>query len=152
MLFRSVIRPALEKSEKECVPVISLKLSKNKIITGKQTSLLTASSSVILNAIKELSRIPDDIDLLSPKVIEPILKMKKDLNLGCERLQLNEVLTALSICSATNPMVELAIEKLKKLKYCEAHSTYMVNNGDLKALKSLKINITCEPKFLSEIE
>ena len=41
--------------------------------------------------------------------------MKSDLNLGCERLQLNEVLTALSICSATNPMVELAIEKLKKL-------------------------------------
>ena len=110
------------------------------------------SSSVVLNAIKELSKIPDDINLLSPKVIEPILKMKSDLNLGCERLQLNEVLTALSICSATNPMVELAIEKLKKLKYCEAHSTYMVNNGDLKALKSLKINITCEPKFISEIE
>ncbi len=150
--YLDVIKPALDKSEKENTPVVSLKLSKNKIITGKQTTLLTASSSVILNAIKELSKIPDDIDLLSPKVIEPILNMKKDLNLGCERLQLNEVLTALSICSATNPMVELAIEKLIKLKYCEAHSTYMINNGDLKALKSLKINITCEPRFLSEIE
>lgn len=150
--YLDVITPAIEKSEKEGVPVVSLKLFKKKIITGKQTDLLTASSSVVLNAIKELSKIPDDINLLSPKVIEPILKMKSDLNLGCERLQLNEVLTALSICSATNPMVELAIEKLKKLKYCEAHSTYMVNNGDLKALKSLKINITCEPKFISEIE
>ena len=150
--YLDVIAPALLKSEKIGVPVVSLKLTKKKIITGKQTDLLTASSSVILNAIKELSKIPDDIDLLSPKVIEPILRMKKDLNLGCERLQLNEVLTALSICSATNPMVELAVTKLKKLKYCEAHSTYMVNNGDLKALKSLKINITCEPKFLSEIE
>ena len=150
--YLDVIAPALLKSEKIGVPVVSLKLTKKKIITGKQTDLLTASSSMILNAIKELSKIPDDIDLLSPKVIEPILRMKKDLNLGCERLQLNEVLTALSICSATNPMVELAVTKLKKLKYCEAHSTYMVNNGDLKALKSLKINITCEPKFLSEIE
>lgn len=150
--YLDVIAPALLKSEKIGVPVVSLKLTKKKIITGKQTDLLTASSSVILNAIKEISKIPDDIDLLSPKVIEPILRMKKDLNLGCERLQLNEVLTALSICSATNPMVELAVTKLKKLKYCEAHSTYMVNNGDLKALKSLKINITCEPKFLSEIE
>lgn len=150
--YLDVIEPCISKSIKEKVPVMSLKISKRKIITGKQTELLTAASSLILNAIKELSKIPDDIDLLSPKVLEPILKTKKDLNNGCERLQLNEVITALSICSATNSMVERALEKLKKLKYCEAHSSYMVNNGDLKALKSLKINLTCEPVFISEIE
>ena len=60
--YLDVIAPALLKSEKIGVPVVSLKLTKKKIITGKQTDLLTASSSVILNAIKELSKIPDDID------------------------------------------------------------------------------------------
>ncbi len=89
--------------------------------------------------------------LLSPKVLEPMLKMKKELNNNEIRLQLPEVLTALSICSATNPILEKALNSLKKLKYCEAHATYIVTNGDKKTLKSLQINLTCEPKYINEI-
>ncbi len=146
--YLDVINPAIEKSLKENVPVISLKLNKRKIITGKQTELLTPASSLILNAIKILSKIPDDIKLLSPVVLEPMIKLKKELHDSEERLTLPEVLTALTICSPTNPTVEKALNNLKKLKYCEAHSTYIVQNGDLKALKNLKINLTCEPEFL----
>lgn len=147
--YLDVVKPALEKSKRENVPVISLKLSKNKIITGKQTDILSAASSLILNAIKELSKIPDDINLLSPNILEPMLKLKKELSGDDKCLQLTEVLTALSICSTTNSMVEKALSKLTKLKGCEAHATYIVENGDKKSLKNLKINLTCEPEFLS---
>ena len=147
--YLDVVKPALEKSKRENVPVISLKLSKNRIITGKQTDILSAASSLILNAIKELSKIPDDINLLSPNILEPMLKLKKELSGDDKCLQLTEVLTALSICSTTNSMVEKALSKLTKLKGCEAHATYIVENGDKKSLKNLKINLTCEPEFLS---
>ncbi len=148
--YLDVIKPALDKSEKEHLPVISIKIGK-KILTGKQTDILTPASSVILNAIKYLSKIPDDINLLSPKVLEPMLKLKEELNTG-NRLTLPEVLTALSICSVTNAMTEKALNCLTKLKDCEAHSTYIVDNGDKKTLKSLKINLTCEPEYLQNEE
>ena len=121
----------------------------DKIITGKQTKLLTSSGTVILNAIKYLSKIPDDIYLLSPTVLEPILKLKKDMKAG-NRLTLSEVLTALSICSVTNPTAAKAMSYLTKLKGCEAHATYIVTGSDKQTLKELKINLTCENEFLEE--
>ena len=148
--YLDVIKPALDKSKKENLPVISIKVGK-KIITGKQTDLLTPASSAVLNAIKVLSKIPDDIKLLSPNVLEPMLRLKEELKDG-NRLTLPEVLTALSICSATNSMTEKALSNLTKLKDCEAHATYIVNNGDKKTLKGLKINLTCEPEYLQSDE
>ena len=147
--YLEVIEPALEKKQQENgLPVIALKINR-KIITGKQTDLLTPAGSVILNAIKYLSKIPDDIFLLSPTVLEPILKLKKDLGTG-DRLNLSEVLTALSICSVTNPLAVKALSCLVKLRNCEAHATYIVTDGDRKAFKELKINLTCENEFLDE--
>ena len=146
--YLDVVKPALEKKEKTNYHSIAIKVNK-KIITGRQTDLLTPASSVILNAIKYLSKIPDDIDLLSPKVLEPIINLKESLDTG-KRLTLPEVLTALSISSATNPMTEKALSNLSKLKDCDAHATYIVNNGDKRVLKSLKINLTCESEYLEE--
>ena len=144
----AVVDPAINKSKAEGVPVIAMKIGR-KIITGKQTDILSPASSLIINAIKELTKISDDVNLLSPKVLEPILKMKRDLNEENCRLQLIEVLTALSICSATTPIIEKALGNLKKLKNCDAHATYIVANGDKKMLKSLKINLTCESEYLN---
>ncbi len=144
--YLDVIEPALEKSKKENKPVISMKIGR-KIITGKQTDLLTPAGSLILNAVKEITKIPDSMNLLSPNVLEPMLKLKTELDTGV-RLTLPEVLTALSICSTTNPIIEKALSNLTKLKYCEAHATYIVDNGDKKTLKSLKINLTCEPEYM----
>ena len=145
--YLDVIKPALDKKEKEQgLPVIAIKVGR-KIITGKQTELLTPAGTVILNAIKYLSKIPDDVYLLSPTVLEPMLKLKKDLGEG-ERLDLSEVLTALSICSVTSPLSEKAMSCLKKLKDCEAHATYIVTGSDKKTLKDLKINLTCENEYL----
>ncbi len=147
--YLDVIKPALDKKEKENgLPVIAMKVNK-KIITGKQTKLLTPAGAVILNAIKYLSKIPDDIPLLAPSVLEPIIRLKQDLG-SDERLNLSEVLTALSICSVTNPLAAKATACLTKLSNAEAHATYIVTGNDKKALKELKINITCENQFLGE--
>ena len=146
--YLDVIKPALDKRDSSNKPSIALKIGK-KIITGRQTDILTPASSVVLNAIKHLSKLPDDINLLSPKVLEPMLKLKRELNNG-NRLTLPEVLTALSICSATNAMTEKALSCLNKLKDTEAHATYIVDNGDKKTLKGLKVNLTCESEYLRD--
>ncbi len=140
------VEPALKKSRKTNKHVLAMKLPNRKIVTGKESSLLSAPSALIINAIKALSKIPDDINLLSPSVLEPILKQRKNID---KPLQLQEVIIALSVCSVTNPVVEKAIESLDKLKGCEAHATYIVTNGDKNFLTSLGIRLTCEDKFYS---
>ena len=140
-----IIKPrkkALEKSSKENCVVVSIEGGK-KIITGKESSLLSAPSALIINAMKTLSKIPDNIELLAPNILAPILRLKGNGN----PLQLNEILIALSINSVTNPMVGNALYKLDKLKGTTAHSSHIITNGDAKALKELGINLTCEPVF-----
>lgn len=147
---RDVVKIALDKSNKENKPVIALKLPNGKIITGKQTDLLSPASSLIINAIKELTSIPDEVDLLSPSILKPILKMHKEVAISLNQsLSLQESLIALSICSATNPVIEKALKNLNLLKNCEAHSTYIIQNGELNIFRSLFINLTCEPNFYS---
>lgn len=146
--YLDVVEPAIKKSQKERKQVIALKLPNRKIITGKETDILAPTAAVIINAIKELTKIPDKINLLAPNILEPILKLRKETgNKYQSKLQLQEVLIALSICSVTNPIVEKALNNIKLLNGCEAHSTYIIQNGDLKTLKSLGITLTCEDEF-----
>ena len=137
---------ALEKSHQEKLPCIAMDID-GTIITGKESNLLSAPSALIINAIKYLSNIPDNIDLLSPTILEPILNLRT--NKKRVPLQLQEVLIALSICSVTNPTVGDALKQLEKLKDKDAHSSYIITNGELKKLKELKIRLTCEPNFYS---
>jgi len=147
--YLDVVKPALEKSKKEKKHVISLKLSSGEIITGKETDLLSPASSLILNAIKELSNIPDNINLLSPTILKPMLELVPRMGDRDRCLGLEEVLIALSISSVTNPSVEEGLNSIKELAGCDAHATYMVSNGDLRMLKRLRINLTCQPVFYS---
>ena len=145
---RRVVAPALEKAAKVECPVFSIELADGRIITGKEISLMTAPATALINAVKALSGIADEIFLLSPVVIEPIQRMKGEV-LGDRvlRLGLEEVLIALSICAATNSMVELAMTKLAELRGCEAHSTTMLTGADERLLRKLGLNFTCEPVF-----
>ena len=146
--YLDVVKPALDKKEKENKQVVSIKLPNKKVITGKESELLSAVSAMFINSIKELGHIPDKINLLPPSLIEPILKNRP--NGSKEPLKLSEILIALSICSVTNPTIDKALSCIKKLEGVDAHSTYILPNDELKALKALNINITCEPKFYSE--
>ncbi len=146
---REIVKYALEKSEKENVNVVAIMLENGKVITGKESELLSASSALLINTIKEISRIPDDVYLLSPSVLESIFKLKQKTSYKRNySLNLPEVLIALSICSKTNPVIEKTFEAIDKLGGLEAHSSYIISQAEQKVLKSLGINLTCEPKLL----
>ena len=145
-----VIEEARKKEAKKKHRAMAIELDNGKIILGRETKLLSPAASLIINSIKYLTDIPDEIKLLSPSVLTPILKLKKEsLNDG-NKLNLNDVLIALSICSTTNPVIEKALKKLKRLKNCDAHATYIVEKMDLDAIRSLMINLTCDPVFYNE--
>jgi uncharacterized protein (UPF0371 family) len=126
----------------------AIELRDGTIVTGKNSPLFHAATSVILNAIKKLAEIPDRIHLLSPQIIESIRSMKGDV-LGARSvsLDLEETLIALSIGAATNPTAYAAMEKLKELSSCEMHMTHMPTPGDEAGLRKLGINLTTEPYF-----
>ena len=143
---RDIVKYALDKAEKENVNALAIKLENGKIITGKESELLSASSALLINTIKELSGIPDDVYLLSPDMLESIFKLKQKTSYKRKySLNLPEVLIALSICAKTNPVIEKTIEAIDKLRGLEAHSSYIVATTEMKVLKSLGINLTCEP-------
>ena len=85
---------------------------------------------------------------MSPVVIEPMIKMKKDY-LGSKSVALNceEVLLALAICASTNPMVQLCIDQLGKLKGCQVHSTAILGRSDEVCLQKLGMDTTCDPEY-----
>lgn len=141
--IREVIDASIAKRDMENKPVAALKLPNGKIITGKRTELLSAASSLIINCVKELTGISDEVFLLSPYVLTPILKLKSSDSV----LNLQEVLISLSILSAFNPIIEKALDNLKMLDNCDCHVTYMLEEEDAHVLRMLKINFTSEPEF-----
>lgn len=145
---RAVIAPALQKAELTGAPAAAIQLHDGTLLTGKTSDLLGASAAMLLNALKTLGGIADDIHLISPVIIEPIQHLKVD-HLGNRnpRLHTDEVLIALSICAATNPTAELAMEQLQKLRGCEAHSSVILSAVDSKVFRRLGINVTCEPRY-----
>ncbi len=148
---RKVVKSSLAKTEIEHVPVIAMELNKKKIITGKNTAIMTAAASLVLNALKEFAHIADDINLLSPVVLEPMLKLKKDIFGNDKRmLDLQEVLFGLSICSSNNTLCEKALSKLDKLQNLEAHSSFFISNMDEAMLRNLGVNLTSEAEFYSK--
>ncbi|MBE5819759.1 MAG: DUF1846 domain-containing protein [Clostridiales bacterium] len=145
---RKVVEPALEKEKKEKKNVVAIELPNGKIITGKESELLSASSAAIINALKEITNIPDEVYLLSPSMLEAIFKTKKNTSYRTSYcLNVQEVLIALSICSATNPIIEKMISQIAELRGCEAHSTYIIEQSELNVVKNLGINLTCEPNM-----
>ena len=145
---RPVVAPALEKAEATGRPAAAMELPDGQIVTGKTSALLGASAALLLNALKVLAGIPDDLHLISPKVIDPIQHLKVD-HFGNRnpRLHTDEVLIALSISAATDPTAEKAMEQLEKLRGCQVHSSVILSAVDEKTFKRLGVNLTCQPQF-----
>ena len=156
---RAPVKPARAYAERlmkrtvdnEIPAVIAFELNDGRIITGRTSDLMDACSSAILNAIKALANISDDILLLSPVILEPIKKLKSDgLHKRIPTLTANEILIALSISAVTNPTAQLAYDKLSELKDVQAHSTVILNKDDDQILRNLGLDITCDPVYPSE--
>ena len=145
---RPVAGAALARAEETGSPAAAIELSDGAIVTGKTSSLLGASSSALLNALKKLAGIPDSIHLLPPLVIEPIQKLKTTgLGNHNPRLHTDETLIALAISATTNPVAAMALDQLPKLKGCEVHSSVILAQVDDGVFKKLGMNLTCEPVY-----
>ncbi len=150
---RAVIAPALQKAELTGRPAAAIELHDGRILTGRTSELLGSSSALLLNALKALAGLDDELHLISPETIQPIQHLKVD-HLGNRnpRLHTDEVLIALSISAVTNPDAEKAMEQLGNLRGCEVHSTVMLSQIDEKVFKRLGVNLTCEPNYHSSKE
>jgi uncharacterized protein (UPF0371 family) len=128
----------------------ALELADGRIVTGKNSRLLHASSALVLNALKTLANIPDEILLLSPQIIAQIGKLKEGIfREDSESLDLAETLIALSISASINHTAEIAMNKLPELNGCEMHMTHIPTPGDEAGLKRLGINVTTDGRFSS---
>ncbi len=146
--IRRVVAPALKRAEETGNAAAAMELPDGTVVTGKTTDLLGASSALLLNALKALGGMPDDLHLISPVALDPIQHLKVD-HLGNRnpRLHTDETLIALSISAATNPMAEYAMEQLHKLRGCDVHSSVILSSVDEKTFKRLGVNLTCEPRY-----
>lgn len=154
---RKVVLPARERAARlkeensSICTSVAIELNDGTILTGKGSELLDASAAALLNSIKYLANIADDMHLISPVILEPILDLKtktltnQKVSLNCE-----EVLIALSISAATNPIAQVAMEKLAMLKNCQAHSTTILPTSDEQTLGKLGIDVTCDAEYASE--
>ena len=145
---RPVVQAALNRAEETCAPAVALQLPDGRIVLGKTSELLGASSACLLNALKALGGIDDEVLLIAPSVIEPIQKLKVG-HMGNRnpRLHTDEILIALSICAVTDPRAACAMEQLAKLKGCEAHATVILSRVDENVFQKLGVNITYEPRY-----
>jgi len=128
----------------------AIELSDGRIIIGKNSHLMHAASSLVLNAIKVLAKIPDEILILSPQIINQIANLKeKILKTESESMDLEETLIALAISATANHTAELAMKKLTALRGCELHMTHIPTPGDEVGLKRLGVNLTTDGRFSS---
>lgn len=156
---RSVVIPARERcailkqcsSKNEVCPTLAIELNDGTILTSKTSDIMDATAAIILNAVKYFANINDEIHLISPVILEPIINLKSKV-LGSRKsaLDCENVLIALSICAATNPTAKVAMDKLVMLKGCQAHSTTIVSTNDEQTFRKLGIDITCDAEYPTE--
>jgi len=149
ILSRKVIAAAKSKSHQNGgEPAAALELHDGRIVTGKTSNLLGATSAMLLNALKALADIPDETPLISPKVIMPIQDLKtRHLGNFNPRLHTDEILIALAICASEDELAKRAMEQLKNLRSCEAHSTVILSQVDVDVMRKLGINLTTDPQY-----
>jgi len=145
---RACVAPAVEKAEETANPAVAIELEDGRIVTGKTSPLLGASSAALLNALKTLAGIDDSIDVISPEILAPIQTLKTHV-LGNHnpRLHTDEVLIALSISAANNKHSRRAADMLPRLRYAEVHSTVILSQVDEQTFRKLGMNLSCEPRY-----
>lgn len=145
---RRVACAARIKEEETGEPAAAMELPDGRIITGRNKELLGAASAMLLNSLKELAGIPDEVDLLDSAVIKPVQELKVSY-LGNQnpRLHTDEVLVALSVSAATNENAAKALKCLPMLQDCDAHCSVILSPVDADIFRRLHINMTCEAKY-----
>ncbi|MCR4892804.1 MAG: DUF1846 domain-containing protein [Lachnospiraceae bacterium] len=148
---RPVVAAANVRAEETGGPAAAIEMADGTIITGKTSSLLGASSAMILNALKYLAGIEDPVKLISPTVIEPIMDLKvKYLGDHNPLLHIDEILIALATEALNNEAAKAAYAQLPKVAGLEVHSSVILSQVDVRIFKKLGVNLTCEPNYSSK--
>lgn len=146
---RRCIKFAVEKHKKSGKHSVAIELANGKIITGKTQDFISAPAGAILNAIKHLCRVDDDIKLIPTQILETIISLKRDIITSKKtHITLKDTLIALAIASNSSDLAKKCLEKIRLLKGCEMHSTCILSHSDENTLKSLGLNLTVEPEFI----
>ena len=145
---RKVVKYANDLAEKTQHPAVAMELPDGTIVTGKTSSLLGAASACLLNALKTIAKIDDDIHLISSKVIKPVQQLKvNSLGNNNPLLHIDEVLIMLSVAATENKWAKLALDHLSELADSEMHSSVILSSTDKSVLKLLFINLTTNPTY-----
>ena len=149
--MRPAVPAARAVAQRTGEPAMAIELADGTVITGKTSALMGASCAAMLNALKHLAGIADQVDLISPTVLAPIQHLKVE-HLGNRnpRLHTDEMLIALSMCAVTNPTAELAMEALSRLQDAQVHSTVILSSVDENVFKKLGAQVTYEPVYESQ--
>lgn len=140
-----------EVSKCDIYSTLAIELPDGIIIRGRHSNIMDAPSATILNAIKYLANLDDAIHLISPTILEPILKLKSEIfKSKNSALNSEEILIALSISAATDSIASKALEQLSFLKNSQAHCTTILSKNDEQTFRKLGIDITSDPIFPTE--
>ena len=139
---------ALTREQLTGGPVGAMVMPDGSVVTGKTSTRLGAASSLIMNALKHVSGVDLELEVISDEAIEPISKLKTHF-LGSKnpRLHTDETLMALSITSATSETAARVLSGLEQLRGCDAFFSVIISPTDETVLRKLGINVCCEPKF-----
>ena len=145
---RKCVKAALERAEETGAPAVAIELSDGRIVTGKTSALLGASSAALLNALKTLAGIDKETDVISHEILEPI-QILKTQNLGNHnpRLHTDEVLIALAVSAANSENAKRALGVIDMLRHAEVHSTVILSQVDSGTFRKLGVNLSCEPRY-----
>ena len=140
---RPCVAPANLKAQLTGKQSVAYELTDGKIITGKASDVMSATSAATINALKYYANINDEILLIPAQVLAPLLDLKRNaLGSKLSALKLDDVLLALAVASTTNPMVKYALAQLPKLRGADLHSSVMLRSGDAQTLKKLGVRAT----------
>ena len=131
----------------ENVVVSAMQLPDGSIVTGRSSRRMVATAAMVLNAIKKLAGIQDDMLIISPTIFESMSSTKAGILHDKTSLNLEEVVMALTLTKLTNPFAELALKEIPNLNGCVAHCTAILSDKDEQAVKALGIDITSNPEF-----
>ena len=155
---RAVVTPAREYALKKQeidkkylnVVVMAMELPDGSIVTGRSSRRMVAAGACILNAVKKLAGLPDPMYVISPEVFNNIQNLKVNI-LHHDRTSLNvdDILTALSISADMNEYANRTVGMLEKLNGCKAHCTAILSENDEQTLRSMGIDVTCDPEYLT---
>lgn len=138
-------------TEAKQIHVVAIELPSGEVVTGKQKDVFTASATALLNALKTLSNIQDNEDIIDEEVLQSIRSLRKTISgLPCVALDMEDALMALAVTSVRVPQARQALEALKAISNAEAHASYMLSSKEEMAWKKLGVHITCEPKYFNQ--